>query len=101
MDSEDADAPRDHPQPGTAPAGGAAGHSLFEYARLAGGVGLPFPLDYGEGPMLDQTLRLAQFENIYRNSFASPPYTVSNTALVPIDPGPLPGSLDRRSGMVA
>jgi hypothetical protein len=28
--------------------------------------------------MLDQTLRLARFENIYRNSFASPPYTVSN-----------------------
>jgi hypothetical protein len=31
-----------------------------------------------EGPMLDQTLRLVSFENIYRNSFASPPYTVSN-----------------------
>ena len=28
--------------------------------------------------MLDQTLRLAQFENIYRNSFVSPPYTISN-----------------------
>src|SRR5688572_7375051 len=28
--------------------------------------------------MLDQTLRLAQFENIYRNSLSSPPYTVSN-----------------------
>ena len=27
---------------------------------------------------MDQTLRLAQFETIYRNSFASPPYTVSN-----------------------
>jgi hypothetical protein len=27
---------------------------------------------------LDQTLRLVHFENIYRNSFASPPYTVSN-----------------------
>ena len=53
--------------------------SLFEYARLAGAaLVFPFPLDYGEGPMLDQTLRLAQFENIYRNSFDSPPYTVSN-----------------------
>jgi hypothetical protein len=55
------------------------GISLFEYARLAGAaLAFPFPLDYGEGPMLDQTLRLSQFENIYRNSFASPPYTVSN-----------------------
>jgi hypothetical protein len=52
---------------------------LVEYARLAGAaLTFPFPLDYGEGPILDQTLRLAQFENIYRNSFASPPYTVSN-----------------------
>ena len=55
------------------------GISLFEYARLArAALAFPFPLDYGEGPMLDQTLRLAHFENIYRNSFASPPYTVSN-----------------------
>src|SRR5919108_1771591 len=55
------------------------GISLFEYAQLAGAaLAFPFPLDYGEGPILDQTLRLAQFENIYRSSFASPPYTVSN-----------------------
>ena len=55
------------------------GISLFEYARLArAALAFPFPLDYGEGPMLDQTLGLAHFENIYRNSFASPPYTVSN-----------------------
>ncbi|HEU0294848.1 MAG TPA: glycosyltransferase family 39 protein [Anaerolineales bacterium] len=55
------------------------GIALFEYARLArAALAFPFPLDYGEGPMLDQTLRLLQFENIYRNSFASPPYTVSN-----------------------
>jgi len=55
------------------------GISLFEYARLArAALVFPFPLDYGEGPLLDQTIRLAQFENIYRNSFASPPYTVSN-----------------------
>ena len=55
------------------------GIALFEYARLAGAaLAFPFPLDYGEGPILDQTLRLAHFENIYRDSFASPPYTVSN-----------------------
>jgi hypothetical protein len=52
--------------------------ALFEYSQLArAALAFPFPLDYGEGPMLDQTLRLAQFENIYRNSFSSPPYTVS------------------------
>ena len=55
------------------------GVSVFEYAGLArAALAFPFPLDYGEGPMLDQTLRLAQFEKIYRNTFASPPYTVSN-----------------------
>jgi hypothetical protein len=54
------------------------GIALFEYSRLAkAALAFPFPLDYGEGPMLDQTLRLAQFEKIYRNTFASPPYTVS------------------------
>ena len=55
------------------------GIALFEYARIARtALTFPLPLDYGEGPLLDQTLRLASFENIYRNSFASPPYTVSN-----------------------
>src|SRR6266545_4146619 len=54
------------------------GISLFEYARLAGAaLAFPFPLDYGEGPIMEQTLRLVHFENIYRNTFASPPYTVS------------------------
>ena len=55
------------------------GIALFEYALLArAALTFPFPLDYGEGPILDQTLRLAQFENIYGDSFATPPYTVSN-----------------------
>ena len=55
------------------------GIALFEYSRLArAALTFPFPLDYGEGPILDQTLRLSQFKNVYRNNFASPPYTVSN-----------------------
>jgi hypothetical protein len=55
------------------------GISVFEYARLArAALAFLFPLDYGEGPMLDQTFRLIHFETIYRNTFASPPYTVSN-----------------------
>lgn len=55
------------------------GITLFEYARLArAALAFPFPLDYGEGPILDQVQRLAHLENIYRNSFSTPPYTVSN-----------------------
>jgi hypothetical protein len=53
--------------------------SLYGYARLAGAaLAFPYPLDYGEGPLLDQTLRLAAGENIYKNDFSIPPYTISN-----------------------
>lgn len=55
------------------------GISLSNYvnqARLA--LSFRYPLDYGEGPLLDQTLRLASGENIYHNNFAAPPYTISN-----------------------
>jgi hypothetical protein len=38
----------------------------------------PDPLDYGEGPLLDQAVRLADFENIYRADLATPPYVVTN-----------------------
>ena len=41
-------------------------------------IWFPYPVDYGEGPLLDQTARLARFEGIYRSDLASPPYTVSN-----------------------
>jgi hypothetical protein len=38
----------------------------------------PYTLDYGEGPLLDQTLRLAHFQNIYHNNLSQAPYTISN-----------------------
>lgn len=38
----------------------------------------PYPLDYGEGPVLDQAIRLAHFQNIYRTDLSQPPYTISN-----------------------
>ena len=38
----------------------------------------PYPLDYGEGPVLDQAVRLAGFENIYRVDLWTPPYVVAN-----------------------
>ncbi len=37
-----------------------------------------YPLNYGEGPLLDQALRLARAENIYRADLATPPYTITN-----------------------
>jgi len=41
-------------------------------------IAFPYPLDYGEGPLLGQTVRLSHLEGIYRPDLASPPYTVSN-----------------------
>lgn len=41
-------------------------------------LAFPYPLNYGEGPLLDQTVRLAQFHNIYRTNLSAPPYVVSN-----------------------
>src|ERR687898_859402 len=38
----------------------------------------PYPLNYGEGPLLDQSVRLAEFQNIYRTDLSAPPYVVTN-----------------------
>lgn len=55
------------------------GFSLNTYSHMVvASLAFPYPLDYGEGPLLDQTLRLASGENIYRNRFSIPPYTISN-----------------------
>lgn len=48
----------------------------YQSAKIA--LSYPYSLDYGEGPLLDQTLRMAKFENIYRSSLDKPPYTISN-----------------------
>ena len=37
-----------------------------------------YPLDYGEGPLLDQAVRLADLKNIYWADLATPPYVVAN-----------------------
>jgi len=37
-----------------------------------------YPLDYGEAPLVDQAMRLAAGQNIYRPDLSSPPYTISN-----------------------
>jgi hypothetical protein len=38
----------------------------------------PYPLDYGEAPLIDQAARLAAGQNIYRAEITAPPYTVTN-----------------------
>jgi hypothetical protein len=37
-----------------------------------------YPMDYGESPLVDQAMRLASGQGIYRSSLSSPPYTISN-----------------------
>lgn len=37
-----------------------------------------YPLDYGEAPLVDQAMRLAGGQNIYRPDISSPPYVISN-----------------------
>ncbi|NSW53035.1 MAG: glycosyltransferase family 39 protein [Anaerolineae bacterium] len=41
-------------------------------------VPFPYSLDYGEGPLLDQAVRLSQWEGIYPDEVQSPPYTITN-----------------------
>jgi len=38
----------------------------------------PYPLDYGEAPLIDQAMRLADGENIYRPNIETPPFTIAN-----------------------
>ena len=41
-------------------------------------VPYPYSLDYGEAPLVDQAMRLASGQNIYRADISTPPYTISN-----------------------
>ena len=38
----------------------------------------PYSLDYGEAPLVDQAMRLAAGQNVYRADLSTPPYTISN-----------------------
>ncbi len=38
----------------------------------------PYPLDYGEAPLVDQAMRLAEGRTIYRAALDTPPYTITN-----------------------
>jgi hypothetical protein len=51
---------------------------VYEFARHALiALPFPFPLEYGEGAILDQALRLARGENIYRAGLNAPPFTLT------------------------
>ncbi len=41
-------------------------------------IGFPYPLDYGEGPLLDQVARIVHDQPLYRADLSTPPYTVAN-----------------------
>jgi len=41
-------------------------------------LAFPYPLNYGEGPLLDQAVKLSEFRNIYESDLARPPYVISN-----------------------
>jgi hypothetical protein len=49
---------------------------FIEHGRAA--VEYPFTLNYGEGPLLEQSTRLVGGENIYRADLSTPPYTITN-----------------------
>ncbi|HSE04420.1 MAG TPA: hypothetical protein VLK35_09755, partial [Methylomirabilota bacterium] len=55
----------------------AAGAVVFvgDGARV---IAFPYPVDYGEGPLLAQTEALGRGESIYRADLSAPPYTISN-----------------------
>lgn len=46
--------------------------------RAWSAISYPYQLDYGEGPLLDQALRLAHGENIYRPDLSTAPFVLSN-----------------------
>ena len=50
---------------------------LFARHGLAA-LAFPYPLNYGEGPLLDQAVRLQELGNIYPSDLSRPPYVISN-----------------------
>ena len=55
------------------------GFGLFEHFEFGVQIlSYPFPVDYGEGPLLSQVGRLAGFENLYSNDLTHAPYTITN-----------------------
>lgn len=51
---------------------------VFCLAYQLSAISHPYSLDYGEAPLVDQAMRLASGQNIYRPDISTPPYTISN-----------------------
>lgn len=51
---------------------------LFFLVHELRAVAFPYPLDYGEGPLLEQARRLAGGDNIYRPTLTDYPFTIAN-----------------------
>ena len=49
---------------------------LFKYNITM--IGFPYNADYGEGPILDQVMRLSKGKTIYPNDISQPPYIIGN-----------------------
>jgi hypothetical protein len=55
------------------------GRSLWMYLEYNWKtVSFPYSVDYGEGPVLDQVMRMSKFQNIYLPNPTQIPYTISN-----------------------
>lgn len=55
-----------------------AAAAAFAIVHAARAVAFPFPLDYGEGPLLDQARHLARGQNPWRVPLDDYPFTVAN-----------------------
>lgn len=52
--------------------------ALIFLAKAVITIAVPFSLDYGEGPLLNQAVRLAAGQTIYSPDIETPPYTITN-----------------------
>lgn len=55
------------------------GRAIYLWATYSWKVAtFPYPVDYGEGPILDQVMRMSRMETIYRPLSTQPPFTITN-----------------------
>lgn len=55
-----------------------AGAGALRFARhQQAAIAFPYPLDYGEGPILEQAVRLGRLQNIYASDLSIPPYRIA------------------------
>jgi hypothetical protein len=55
------------------------GRSVYRFAYYNWAtVTFPYSVDYGEGPILDQVMRISRLQNIYKTDISHPPFTVTN-----------------------